>query len=79
MGVTIFSVQNKFKFQINLNHKMVKKLVSKETKVKSVEKIVKMKKPPTKLELEIEVKKLLQANDALEESIRKKIELLETY
>ena len=38
-----------------------------------------MKKPPTKLELEIEVKKLLQANDALEESIRKKIELLETY
>ena len=58
---------------------MVKKLVPKETKVKRVETITKIKKIPTKSELEMQVKKLLQANDALEESNRKKIELLERF
>ena len=58
---------------------MVKKLVSKETKVKRVDTILKMKKPPTKSELELQVKKLQQTNDALEESMRKKIELLERF
>ena len=38
-----------------------------------------MKKPQTPSELEIQVKKLLEANDALEESNRKKIELLERF
>ena len=48
--------------------------VSKETKFKRVETILKMKKPQTKSGLEIQVKKWLEANDALEESNRKKIE-----
>ena len=38
-----------------------------------------MKKPPTKSELELQVKKLQQTNDALEESMQKKIELLERF
>ena len=56
---------------------MVKKIISKE--VKRVDTNLKPKKAPTKSELELQVKALLQANDALEKSNRKKIELLEGF
>ena len=53
---------------------MVKKIISKE--VKRVDTNLKPKKAPTKSELELQVKALLQANGALEKSNRKKLELL---
>ena len=58
---------------------MVKKVISKEVIVKRVDTNLKIRKAPTKSELEIQVKKLQQTNDALEESNRKKIELLERF
>ena len=58
---------------------MVKKVISKEAIVKRVDTNLKIRKAPTKSELEIQVKKLQQTNDALEESNRKKIELLERF
>jgi hypothetical protein len=58
---------------------MVKKVISKEVKVKRVDTNLKLKKAPTKSELELQVKDLLQANDALEKSNRQKIELLESF
>ena len=51
---------------------MVKKVISKEVKVKRVDTNLKLKKAPTKSELELQVKDLLQANDALEKSNREK-------
>ena len=58
---------------------MVKKVISKEVKVKKVDTNLKLKKVPTKLDLEVQVKKLQETNDALEKSIRKKIDLLENF
>ena len=58
---------------------MVRKVIVKEAKVNSVETNLTIKKSPTKAELMLQVKNLQQANDALEESNRKKIELLETF
>ena len=57
---------------------MVRKVIVKEAKVNRVETNPTIKKSPTKAELMLQVKNLQQANDALEESNRKKIELLET-
>ena len=59
---------------------MVKKLIpkeviSKEAKVKRVDTNLKYKKPPTKSELEVQVKNLQLANDAL----RQKIKHLESF
>ena len=58
---------------------MVKKALSKEAKVKRVDTNLKLKRAPTKSELKIQVKNLQKTNDALEESNRKKIELLESF
>ena len=58
---------------------MVKEVISKEVKVKRVETNLKVKKAPTKLDLELQVKNLQEANDALEKSLRKKIELIENF
>ena len=58
---------------------MVKKVISKETKIKRVETNIKIKKVPTKAELEKQVMHLQQTNDALEEVIRKNKELLESF
>ena len=58
---------------------MVKKVISKETKVKRVDTNLKNKIAPTKSDLELQVKDLQQANNALEEMNRKKIELLESF
>ena len=58
---------------------MVKKVISKEAKVKRVDTNLKSKKPPTKAELELQVKHLMKTNDALEESSKKKIALLESF
>ena len=63
---------------------MVKKLIpkeviSKQAKVKRVDTNLKYKKPPTKSELEVQVKNLQLANDALEESLRQKIKHLESF
>ena len=57
---------------------MVKKVISKEVKVKRVDTNLKVKKSPTKLDLELQLQNLQEANDALEKSLRKKIELIET-
>ena len=56
---------------------MVKQTISKETK--RVDSSLKTKKAPTKSELELQVEDLLQANDALEQSNRKKIELIKSF
>ena len=59
---------------------MVKKVISKEAKPKRVVTNLKPnKKAPTKSELECQVKNLQLANDALEESNRQKIKLLESF
>ena len=60
---------------------MVKKVISREPKEKRADNIlkVKVKKAPTKLELELQVKNLQQTNDALEKVNRKNIELLENF
>ena len=60
---------------------MVKKVTLKETKVKRVDTNLKNKhkKVQTKSDLELQVKNLQQANNALEEMNRKKIELLESF
>ena len=58
---------------------MVKKTIAKEAIVKRIDTNLKIRKAPTKSELEMQVKKLQQTNDALEESNRKKIELLEQF
>ena len=47
---------------------MVKKVI-----LKRVDTNLKAKKAPTNSELELQIKHLLQTNDALEESLRKKI------
>ena len=47
---------------------MVKKVISKEPKQKRVDTNLKIKKAPTKSELELQVKHLQQANDALEKA-----------
>ena len=57
---------------------MVKKVISKEVKVKRVDTNLKVKKSPTKLDLELQLQNLQEANDALEKSLRNKIELIET-
>ena len=56
-----------------------KEVLSKEAKVKRIETNLKHKKAPTKSELEVQVKKLQLANDALEESLRQRIKLLESF
>ena len=58
---------------------MVSKTISKDSKSKRVDTNLKIKRAPTKPELILQVKALQQANDALEESNRKKIELLESF
>ena len=58
---------------------MVSKIISKDVKSKRVETNPKVKRAPTKPELMLQVKALQQSNDALEESIRKKVELLERF
>ena len=58
---------------------MVKKVISKEVKVKKVDTNLKLKKVPTKLDLEVQIKKLQETNDALLKSIRKKVDLLENF
>ena len=58
---------------------MVKKALSKEAKVKRVDTNLKLKRAPTKSELEMQVKNSQKTNDALEESNRKKIELIESF
>ena len=40
---------------------------------------LKIKKAPTKSELEVQVKNLIQTNAALEENIRKKIDIIESF
>ena len=47
--------------------------------LKRVDTNLKAKEAPTKSKLELQIKHLLQTNDALEESLRKKIELLESF
>ena len=47
--------------------------------MKRVDTNLKAKEAPTKSKLELQIKHLLQTNDALEESLRKKIELLESF
>ena len=56
-----------------------KELISKGVKVKRVDTNLKHKKAPTKSELEVQVNKLQLANDALEESLRQRIKLLESF
>ena len=58
---------------------MVSKVMSKETQVKRVDKNLKIKKSATKSELMLQVQNLLNINDALEESNRRKNELLESF
>ena len=58
---------------------MVSKTISKDSKSKRVDINLKIKRAPTKPELILQVKFLQQANDVLEESNRKKIELLESF
>ena len=58
---------------------MVSKVMSKETQVKRVDKNLKIKKSATKSELMLQVQNLLIINDALEESNRRKNELLESF
>ena len=58
---------------------MVSKVIQKESKIKRVETNIKIKKAPTKSELVMQVKSLQNTNDALEESIKKKIELIESF
>ena len=58
---------------------MVKKVISKETKFQRVDSNLKIKKAPTKSELEVQVKNLIQTNAALEENIRKKIDIIESF
>ena len=53
---------------------MVKKVISKR-----VDTNLKAKKTPTKSELELQIKHLIETNDALEESLKKKTELLEGF
>ena len=55
---------------------MVKKVISKEVKIKRVDTILKIKKVPTKAELELKVKDLQQTNDALEEIMMKLLKVL---
>ena len=56
---------------------MVKKVLSKE--VKRVDTNLKIRKAPTKSELEMQVKVLKQANDDLEERHRKNIDIIESF
>jgi hypothetical protein len=56
-----------------------KEVISKQAKVKRVDTNLKNKKAPTKLELEVQVKNLQLANDALEESLKQKIKHLESF
>ena len=58
---------------------MVKKVIAKEVKPTRVDTHLKSKKAPTKSELELQVKHLQQANDALEASNKKKNELLKSF
>ena len=58
---------------------MVKKVISKETKVKRVDTNLKNRKALTTSDLELQVKNVQQANNALEEMNRKKIELIESF
>ena len=56
---------------------MVKIVISKEAKVKRFETNLKVKRAPTKSEQELQVKTLQPTNDALEESLKQKIKLIE--
>ena len=56
---------------------MVKKVLLKE--VKRVDTSLKKKKVPTKSELEVQVKILKQANEALEEKNKKNIEIIQNF
>ena len=58
---------------------MVQKVISRESKGNRVDTIVKVKKAPTKLELELQVKNLQQTNDALEDRHRKNVEIIESF
>ena len=58
---------------------MVGKVIAKESKIKRVDTNGRIKKVLTKSELLLQVKELQNTNDALEESIKKKIELLESF
>ena len=58
---------------------MVKKVISKEAKIKRVETNLKLKKVPTKSDLELQVKHLEQKNEALEERHKKNIDLINSF
>ena len=58
---------------------MVKKVISKEPKQKRVDTNIKIKRAPTKSQLELQVKNLQHANDTLEERHKKNIELIESF
>ena len=58
---------------------MVQKVISRESKGNRVDTIVKVKKAPTKLELELQVKDLQQTNDALEKVNGKNIQPFKNF
>ena len=59
---------------------MVKKVILKEeAKIKRIDTNLKVKKSQTKSELELQVQNLKKTNDTLEESNRKKNELLQSF
>ena len=58
---------------------MVKRVILKEVKIKRVDTNLKIKKVPTKSELELQVKHLEQKNEALEERHKKNIDLINSF